>query len=67
MDKLLIRRPRSGESFNASKVPLDFESSEKNISTDFNLDDIVGDLGLPKPIEDFDVGIRDQVRRQIFD
>ncbi|KAH7670424.1 Ribonuclease H-like protein [Dioscorea alata] len=64
MDKFLIKRPRSEESSNTPKVPLDSKSSEENINTNFNFNDIVSDPGLRKPIEDFDNGIRDQVRRE---
>ena len=64
MDKFFIKRPKSKESSDAHKIPLDSKSSEKNINTNFNLDDIVSDLRLRKPIENFDVGIRDQVRRE---
>ncbi|XP_039142065.1 zinc finger MYM-type protein 1-like [Dioscorea cayenensis subsp. rotundata] len=56
MDKFLIKRPRSEESSNTLKVPLDSKSSEKNINTNFNDNDIVSDPGLRKPIEDFDIG-----------
>lgn len=61
MDKFFIEWPRSRESFTALKVRLNSKSSKKNISIDFNLDDIVSNLRLRKPIEDFDVGIRDPV------
>ncbi|KAH7672367.1 Ribonuclease H-like protein [Dioscorea alata] len=64
MDKFLIKRPRSEESSNTPKVPLDSKSSEDDINTNFNFNDIVSDPGLRKPIEDFDFGIRDQVRRE---
>ncbi|XP_039130910.1 zinc finger MYM-type protein 1-like [Dioscorea cayenensis subsp. rotundata] len=64
MDKFLIKRPRSGESSNACKAPLGSESSEKNAHANFDLDDIISDPGLRKPIEDFDIRIRDQVRRK---
>ncbi|KAH7681210.1 Ribonuclease H-like protein [Dioscorea alata] len=64
MDKFLIKRPKSEESSNTLKVPLDSKSSEENINTNFNFNDIVSNPGLRKPIEDFDIGIRDQVRRK---
>lgn len=63
MDKFFIKRPRSGEPSNTPKVPLDFESSENNTNINFNLNDI-GDPRLRKPIEDFDIGIRNQVKRK---
>ncbi|KAH7688594.1 P-loop containing nucleoside triphosphate hydrolase protein [Dioscorea alata] len=64
MDKFFIKRPRSEESSNTPKVPLDSKSSEENINTNFNFNDIVSNPGLRKPIKDFDIGIRDQVRRE---
>ncbi|KAH7650649.1 Ribonuclease H-like protein [Dioscorea alata] len=64
MDKFFIKRPRSKESSNTPKIPLDSKSSEENINTNFNLNDIASDPGLRKPIEDFDFEIRDQVRRE---
>ncbi|KAH7677424.1 Ribonuclease H-like protein [Dioscorea alata] len=54
MDKFLIKRPRSEESSNTHKVPLDSKSSKKNINTNFNNNGIVN----------FDIGIRYQVRRE---
>ena len=63
MDRLLSKQP-SKESSNALKVPLDSKSSKKNINTNFNLDDTVSDPRLQNTIENFDVGIRDLVRRE---
>ncbi|KAH7681932.1 Ribonuclease H-like protein [Dioscorea alata] len=63
MDKFFIKRP-SEESSNTPKVPLDSKSSEEDINTNFNFNEIVSDPGLRKLIEDFDFGIRDQVRRE---
>ena len=64
MNKLLVKILWSGESSNVPKPPLASKSWEENTHADFNLDDIVSDLGLWKPIEDFDIGIRDQARRK---
>ncbi|XP_039130951.1 uncharacterized protein LOC120267379 [Dioscorea cayenensis subsp. rotundata] len=60
MDKFLIKRPRSEESSNCPKAPPSSGSSEKNTDVNFNSNDIISDPGLRKPIEDFDIGIRDQ-------
>ncbi|XP_039143947.1 LOW QUALITY PROTEIN: zinc finger MYM-type protein 1-like [Dioscorea cayenensis subsp. rotundata] len=62
MDKFLIKRPRSEESSNCPKAPPSFGSSEKNTDVNFNSNDIISDPGLRKPIENFDIKIRDQVR-----
>ncbi|KAH7660955.1 Ribonuclease H-like protein [Dioscorea alata] len=64
MDKFLIKRPRGEESSNSPKIPLGSEPSEKKTDVNFNSNDIVSDPGLRKPIEDFDVAVRDQVRRE---
>ncbi|XP_039146840.1 zinc finger MYM-type protein 1-like [Dioscorea cayenensis subsp. rotundata] len=64
MDKFLIKRPRSEESSNCPKAPPSSGSSEKNTDVNFNSNDIISDPGLQKSIEDFDIGIRDQVRRE---
>ncbi|KAH7650940.1 hypothetical protein IHE45_20G024200 [Dioscorea alata] len=54
MDKFLIKQPRSEESSNTPKVPLDSKSRKENINTNFNFNDIIN----------FDFGIRNQVRRE---
>ncbi|KAH7658156.1 Ribonuclease H-like protein [Dioscorea alata] len=63
MDKFLIKRPRSEESSSSPKAPLPSKSSKKNTNVNFNSNDIISDPGLRKSIEDFEVGVRDQVRR----
>ena len=62
----MIRKPRSVESSNTPNVARNSEtdSSSKRPRIMFNPDDIIADPGLRKPIEEYDVGIRDQVRRE---
>ena len=69
MEKFLIKRPRS--SVESSKAPGGSVTSDanelvKNTDLDFNQgsDDIISDPALRKSIENFDVGIRDQIRRE---
>ena len=40
------------------------EQVENQSHTDLNLEDIISDPGLRKPIENFDIAIRDQARRE---
>lgn len=54
----------SGEFSHVPKAPSCSESSEKNNHAESDSDDIISDPRLQKAIEDFDVGIRDQVRRE---
>ena len=65
----MIKRLRSSvESSRAPDVSVTSDANElvKNTELDFNqeLDDIISDPALRKPIENFDVGIRDQIRRE---
>ena len=62
----MIRKPRSVESSNTPNVATnsEVESSSKKPRIIFSPDDIVADPGLRKPIKEYDLGIRDQVRRE---
>ena len=66
MDKFLIKKPTSIGSSSTPNVAAISETnpSSKRPRIEFSEDDIVTDLGLHKPIEEYDVGIRDRVRRE---
>lgn len=59
-----MKQLMSGEFSHVPKAPSCSESSEKNNHAESDSDDIISDPRLQKAIEDFDVGIRDQVRRE---
>ena len=62
MDKFLIKKSASVES--SSTPTSDANTSSKRPRILFSPDDIIADPGLRKPIEEYDVGIRDQIRRE---
>ena len=66
MNKLFIKWPQSGESSNAPKVPLDPESSEKNINTNFNLDDIINDRNYKNQLKILMLGLEIKLEENIL-
>ena len=69
MDRFVTKTKRPRSSVESSRTPgvtliSDGNVSGKNNELDFNVDDIVSDPALRKPIEDFDVRIRDRIRRE---
>lgn len=58
-------KKRKGDSSSLSNSPNVRETVENRVrgEVELNLNDIVSDPGLRKPIEEFDIAIRDQVRR----
>ena len=62
MERFFKRIRNSGAS--SSKQANVSEPMENQSHVELNLDDIISDPGLRKPIEEFDVSIRDQVRRE---
>ena len=69
MDRFVTKTKRPRSSVESSRTPgvtliSDANEKEKISEFDFNPDDIVSDPTLQKPIEDFDVRIRDQILRE---
>ncbi|XP_042467270.1 zinc finger MYM-type protein 1-like [Zingiber officinale] len=62
MERFFKRTRSSGSS--SSNEPNVIEQVENQSRVELNLDDIVSDPGLRKPIEEFDITIRDQARRE---
>ncbi|XP_042422983.1 zinc finger MYM-type protein 1-like [Zingiber officinale] len=65
MERFFKRTRSSGPSgSSSSNEPNVIEQVENQSRVGLNLDDIVSDPGLRKPIEDFDIAIPDQARRE---
>lgn len=67
MDKFVTKRARDmDESSHVvdSSHTCDANNENKKAKVEFNSDDIVSDPGLRKPIESFDVRLKDRVRRE---
>ena len=68
MDRFVTKTKRPRSSVESSRTPSvtlisDANEKENNSEFCFNPDDIVSDPAIRKPIEDFDVQIRDRIQR----